>query len=47
MEPEAIEIAGFYIVKIREKTLKIYMLDNDDVMAIVPICNNTITITKK
>ena len=47
MEPEAIEIAGFYIVKIGEKTLKIYMLGNDDVMAIVPISNNTITITKK
>lgn len=47
MNPEVIEIAGFYIVKLGEKTLRIYMLGNDDVMAIVPISNNTITITKK
>ena len=47
MEPEAIEFAGFYIVKIGEKTIKIYMLGHSDVMVIVPISNNTITITKK
>ena len=47
MNPEVIEIAGFLITQIGEKTIKIYMLGNSDVMAVVPICNNTITITKK
>lgn len=44
---ESIEIAGFQIVKIGDKTIKIYMLGHSDVMALVPISNNTITITKK
>lgn len=47
MNPEVIEIAGFMIMQIGEKTIKIYMLGHSDVMAVVPICNNTITITKK
>lgn len=47
MNPESIEIAGFRIVQIGEKTIKIEIKNADDVMAIVPICNNTITITKK
>lgn len=47
MNPEVIEIAGFRIVQIGDKTIKIYMLGHSDVMAVVPICNNTITITKK
>jgi hypothetical protein len=44
---ESIEIAGFRIVQIGEKTIKIYMLGNSDVMAVVPISNSIITITKK
>ena len=47
MEPEVIEIAGYRIVQIGDKTIKIYMSGHADVMAIVPISNNTITITKK
>lgn len=47
MNTEAIEIAGFRIVQIGDKTIKIYMLGHTDVMAIVPISNNTITITNK
>ena len=42
-----IEIAGFFIAQIGEKTIKIEIKNADDVMAIVPISNNTITITKK
>lgn len=44
---EVIDIAGFRIVQIGDKTIKIYMLGHSDVMAIVPVTNNTITITKK
>ena len=47
MNPEVIDIAGFRVVQIGDKTIKIYMLGNSDVMALVPISNNTITITKK
>ena len=42
-----IEIAGFFIAQIGEKTIKIEIKNADDVMAIVPICNNIVTITKK
>ena len=42
-----IEIAGFRIVQIGEKTIKLEIKNADDVMAIVPISNNIITITKK
>ena len=47
MNPEVIDIASFRIVLIGDETIKIYMLGNSDVMAIVPISNNTIIITKK
>lgn len=42
-----IEITGFFIAQIGEKTIKIEIKNADDVMAIVPISNNIITITKK
>ena len=44
---ESIEIAGFFVAQIGEKTIKLEIKNADDVMAIVPISNNIITITKK
>ena len=42
-----IKIAGFFIAQIGEKTIKIEISRADEVMAVVPISNNIITITKK
>jgi hypothetical protein len=42
-----IEIAGFFIAQIGDKTIKIEIKNADEVMAVVPISNNIITITKK
>lgn len=47
MNPEVIEIAGFFIAQIREKTIKIEISGADEFMAVVAISNNIITITKK
>ena len=47
MNTDSIEIAGFFVAQIGEKTIKLEIKNADDVMAIVPISNNTITITKK
>ncbi|MBR4155531.1 MAG: hypothetical protein IKU01_02350 [Bacteroidales bacterium] len=44
---DKIEIAGFVVAQIGEKTIKLEIKNADDVMAIVPISNNVITITKK
>ena len=46
MEPD-IKIAGFFIAQIGAKTIKIEISRADEVMAVVPISNNIITITKK
>ena len=44
---EDIEIAGFFVAQIGEKTIKLEIKNADDVMAIVPISNNVMTITKR